>query len=135
MKLYAFAAFLALSLVGLAAEAAKADQPCCGSSQYQHTSLISHKFRVVKHATVFGCDGYHCQTNVILKHGITIRARCRNGWCELIGIPMKNVWVLESCLYRGGYSSHGIRGDEEIDIEDGDEEEGFEEEEEGDDEE
>ncbi|HKJ62663.1 MAG TPA: hypothetical protein VKA94_11850 [Hyphomicrobiales bacterium] len=105
MKIYALAAFLAFSVVGLAAEAAKADYLCCRSEEYQD-EFVTHHFHVVKDATVFGCDGYHCETNIVLKYGLNVKARCRNGWCEIRSIPLKNVWVLESCLERLGYGAH-----------------------------
>ena len=106
MRIYAFAAFLAFSVIGLAAEAAKADYLCCGSSGYDKEEFVTHHFHVTKSATVFGCDGYHCETNIVLKHGLKVKARCRNGWCEIRHIPMKNVWVLERCLERIGYGAH-----------------------------
>jgi hypothetical protein len=103
MRIYAFAAFLAFSVVGLAAEAAKADYPCCGPKNYEE--FVTRPFHVIKSATVFGCDGYHCETNIVLEYGLDVKARCRNGWCELRSIPMKNAWVLESCLRELGYGA------------------------------
>jgi hypothetical protein len=105
MKIYAFAAFLALSVVGLAGQAAKADYLCCE----QEDEFVTRAYHVVQSATVFGCDGYHCETNVILKHGVKVKARCRNGWCEIRSLPLKNVWVLENCLEKlghGPYAKH-----------------------------
>ena len=122
MKLYAFAAFLALTLVGLAAEAAKADTPCCGDGPYQSGTFVTYPYQVIKSARVFGCDGYHCETNIVLKNGLDIQARCRNGWCELRSIPMKNVWVLERCLDRLGSGDPEEDEDSEEEDEDEDEE-------------
>ena len=104
MKIYAFAAFLALSVVGLAGQAAKADYLCCEDDKYEE--FVTRAYHVVQSATVFGCDGYHCETNVVLKHGVNVKARCRNGWCEIRSLPLKNVWVLENCLEKLG---HGRR--------------------------
>ncbi len=135
MRLYAFAALLALSIVGLAAGAAQAGQPCCGEGRYPHHGFVTRPYHVIETATVFGCDGYHCQTNIILASGIDVKARCRNGWCELRGIPMKNVWVLERCLRKIGYGHAGHPGrggfeeedefEEEHDFEDEGEDERF----------
>jgi hypothetical protein len=122
MKIYAFAAFLALSVVGLAGQAAKADYLCCG----EEDEFVTRVYHVVKNATVFGCDGYHCETNIRLKYGIKVKARCRNGWCEIRNLPLKNVWVLENCLESIGHGPYGKRRydpgfDEESDEDEGDE--------------
>jgi hypothetical protein len=107
MKIYAFAAFLALSVVGLAGQAAKADYLCCEEDKY-HEEFVTRAYHVIQSATVFGCDGYHCETNVVLKQGLNVKARCRNGWCEIRSLPLKNVWVLEGCLEKIGYGPrHG----------------------------
>lgn len=122
MKIYAFAAFLALSVVGLAGQAAKADYLCCG----EEDSFVTRVYYVAKTATVFGCDGYHCETNIKLLSGIHVKARCRNGWCELRSLPLKNAWVLESCLERIGHGKkprYNPYPDDEIEDEDGDEDE------------
>jgi hypothetical protein len=103
MKIYAFAAFLAVSVVGLAGQAAKADYLCCEKEKYHEYEFVTRPYHVIKKATVFGCDGYHCETNIELKYGLDVKARCRNGWCEIRSIPMKNVWVLENCLETIGY--------------------------------
>lgn len=105
MRIYAFAALLAFSVVGLAAEAAKADYLCCEADGYEREEFVTRSYHVIKKATVFGCDGYHCETNISVDYGLDIKARCRNGWCELRSIPMKNVWVLESCLEKIGHSA------------------------------
>ena len=88
MKLYAFAAFLALMFFSFSDHSAQA-----GSNR-----SVVHKFFVVKDAVVFGCDSYHCETNLKVHRGIFIKAKCRNGWCKMRTLPFKNAWVLESCL-------------------------------------
>lgn len=95
MRLVAFAALLALPLFTLAAPAAKADYYCCGP---KHESFVTKDYHVIEKAVVFGCDGYHCQTNIDLLPDIHVKARCRNGWCEIRSLPFKNAWVLEKCL-------------------------------------
>ncbi|NJM35915.1 MAG: hypothetical protein HC850_15865 [Rhodomicrobium sp.] len=105
MRVYAFAAVLALSVFGITANAAKADYYCCGKQNSRH-EFISERFYVIKEAVIFGCDGYHCETTVRLYSDINIKARCRNGWCEIRDLPLKNAWVLESCLQRTGYGKH-----------------------------
>jgi hypothetical protein len=118
MKIYAFAAFLALSVVGLAGQAAKADYLCCE----QEDEFVTRAYHVVQSATVFGCDGYHCETNVILKHGVKVKARCRNGWCEIRSLPLKNVWVLENCLEKLGHGPHAKHRRYEPEVDDESEE-------------
>ncbi len=120
MRLYAFAALLAFPIVWLSAPAAKADYYCCGTqSGYpaDEEFLRTRHFYVDKDAVVFGCDGYHCETNITLEGGIVIKAGCRNGWCEIRSLPFKNAWVLESCLTpkhhgHGGYPGPDDRVDE-----------------------
>ena len=109
MRLYAFAALLAFPFFGLGPEAAKADYYCCGAREKPHHSS-SHHFRVIKDAVIFGCDGYHCETNVTLYSDISIKARCRNGWCEIQSLPLKDAWVLESCLEKDGYGHSERKG-------------------------
>jgi hypothetical protein len=125
MKFHAFAALLALPLLALAAPTAKADRYCCGGDD--KPEFVTRDFHVIEHATVFGCDGYHCETAVILKSDTYVKARCRNGWCQIRSTPFKNAWVLEKCLKdlhhngNGGYP--GSKGDdpEDEDVEqDGD---------------
>lgn len=110
MRVYAFAAFLALAIFGITSNAAKADYYCCGRQDNGY-DFITERFYVVKEATIFGCDGYHCETNVRLRSDIHIKARCRNGWCEIRSLNLKNAWVLEICLQRTGYGRHGAHGD------------------------
>lgn len=121
MKLHAFAALLALPILGFAAQTAKADYYCCGKEKEPY-EFVTKDFYVIKHAVVFGCDGYHCETNVKLESDIHIKARCRNGWCEVRSLPFKDAWVLESCLkhvyekpvsypeHHPGHSSRGYDG-------------------------
>jgi len=116
MRVHAFAALLAFPLLGLSAPAAKADRYCCGN-EYRD-SFVTQEFYVIKHATVFGCDGYHCETNVVMKSDHHVKARCRNGWCQLRSLPFKNAWVLKSCLkqlhsdgYDNAYGSHSRHKD------------------------
>ncbi len=106
MRLYALAALLALPLFGLASQSAKADYYCCGGGHKPY-DFVTHKFYVATDAVVFGCDGYHCETNVRLRSDIEIKARCRNGWCEVRSFPFKNAWVLERCLKRLDYDHEG----------------------------
>lgn len=114
MKLHAFAALLAMPMIGFAAQTAKADYYCCSGHQKSY-EFVTEDFYVVKDAVVFGCDGYHCETNIKIIGDIHIKARCRNGWCEIQSVPFKNAWVLESGLkrvyesdsrYRGHHSGH-----------------------------
>lgn len=110
MRLYAFAAFLALPFLGLWGQTAKADNYCCGGEANPYHSVI-RDFYVYKDAVVFGCDGYHCETNIKLLSDVHIKAKCRNGWCEVRSFPFKDAWVLESCLKRvhdgrGGYPDY-----------------------------
>jgi hypothetical protein len=110
MKLYAFAALMALPLLGLGAQSASADYYCCGQQKhhYQHKKL----YYVVKDSTVFDCDAYHCETKIKVFGGSTIKADCRDyGWCEIKGLPFGKMWVVEACLKpaysEGEYSSRG----------------------------
>ena len=109
MRLFAFAALLALPLAGLVASAAKADDYCCRGSGYPHDEFVTKAYYVYKHATLFGCDGYHCETNIRLDADLHIKARCRNGWCEIRSLPLKDAWVLESCLKHGYGGDNGYR--------------------------
>jgi hypothetical protein len=110
MRLFAFAALLALPLLGFGAGSASADYYCCGqqksyehhgsghygrSSHYEHTKL----YYVNKHTAVFDCDAYHCETKIKIEKGATVEAHCRHyGWCEIKGGPFKHLWVVETCL-------------------------------------
>lgn len=95
MKHYAFAALLALPLLGLASQDAAADYYCCGK---RPEPFITKDYYVHKKATVFDCDGWQCETKITLYDDLKISARCRNGWCEVRSFPFKEAWVLESCL-------------------------------------
>lgn len=113
MRLYALAALLALPLFGLASQSAKADYYCCGERDKPH-GFVTHKFYVIKDAVVFGCDGYHCETNIRLQSDIKIKARCRNGWCEVRSFPFEDAWVLESCLKRLDYDHAGYPDESDL---------------------
>lgn len=107
MRLFAFAALLAIPFLAIAAPAAKADYYCCGNENGKQ-SFVKEDFHVIKEAVVFGCDGYHCETAIRLLRDVKVEAKCRNGWCKLVTFPLENAWVLESCLkplqhYSGGY--------------------------------
>jgi hypothetical protein len=106
MRLFAFAALLALPLFAVAAPAAKADYykpKCCGESDngsnsyYGYHAEFKHYY-VKRPAVVFGCDGYHCQTGIKLKPETTVIAACDRGWCRVKSDHFKNAWVLEECL-------------------------------------
>jgi hypothetical protein len=118
MKLYAFAALLALPLLGLGAGGASADYYCCGKEKTQHYTQYAY---LHTDAQVFGCDGYHCQTEVKVYSGTKVKVFCRNGWCQIKNFPFDNAWVLESCLK---IEHHGYKKD---DVYQGEEGEGYEE--------
>lgn len=105
MKRFAFAALTAIAFLGGAAHTAQADYYCC-TEKHKPDYFIDQKFHVIEDAVVFGCDGYHCETNVSLYSGVTVKARCRNGWCEVRSFPFKNAWVLEKCLKPVGYGGY-----------------------------
>jgi|SRR5687768_1545093 hypothetical protein len=102
MRLFAFAALLALPLFAIAAPAAKADYyKCCGAERHHGGDNGYSEFRIYdvqRPAVVFGCDGYHCKTSIKLKPYTTIKARCYKGWCRIKSHQFKNAWVLEECL-------------------------------------
>jgi hypothetical protein len=106
MRLFAFAALLALPLFAVAAPAAKADYykpKCCGESDNGQNSYYGYHgefkhYYVKRPAVVFGCDGYHCQTGIKLKPETTVKAACDRGWCRIKSHHFKNAWVLEECL-------------------------------------
>ena len=138
MKTFAFAALLALPLLGSGAQGASADYYCCGQqksyehhrpSHYQHSSGYGHSshyehtklYYVNKHTAVFDCDAYHCETKIKIEKGATVKAHCREyGWCEIKGGPFKNQWVVETCLEPQYGESHYGR-DERYGGEDNDE--------------
>ena len=131
MRLFAFAALLALPLLGLGAQSASADYYCCGKEKYPAEHKVYWTY-VVKDAAVFDCDLYHCQTKIKVYGGTKVKVYCRNGWCHIKNFPFAHVWVLEECLkksydegYReekgyenGGYENGG--GDKGYDGENGD---------------
>ncbi len=114
MKLYAFAALLALPFFGLAAGTAKADYYCCGRGEVDEAFQETHPFIVEGDAVIFGCDGYHCETAIRILGGTHIDAGCRNGWCQIRSLPLREAWVLESCLRPVGYGHHGHHGHHEV---------------------
>jgi hypothetical protein len=125
MRLFAFAALLALPLLGLGAQSASADYYCCGRNNNGDEHHIRWTY-VVKDAAVFDCDSYDCQTKIKVYDGTKVKVYCRNGWCHIKNFPFANVWVLEECLKRsdeegnreengdddenGGYRRHRYSG-------------------------
>ncbi len=105
MRLYAFAALLALPFLGLEAGTANANYYCCGQGfdDFGHT----RSFYVPQDAVLFSCDGYFCRTGITLNGGTYINAGCRNGWCEIRSLPLRNAWVLRNCLRSNGYVPYG----------------------------
>ena len=94
MRLFAFAALLALPLLALGAQSASADYYCCGKRD-------EHKVRwgyVVKDSVIFDCDSYDCQTKIKVRGGTKVKVYCKNGWCHIKNFPFKHMWVLEHCL-------------------------------------
>jgi len=97
MRLFAFAALLALPLLGFGAQSASADYYCCGGKRGE----IEQKVRwghVIRNSVVFDCDAYHCETKIKVYGGTKVKVYCQNGWCKIKNFPFKNLWVLESCL-------------------------------------
>ena len=105
MKTYALAALLALPALGLASQEASARQYCCGE---RPQNRISQHYIVDRTAVVFDCDAWNCKTDIRIKAGRLIYARCNNGWCRIISGPFKNAFVLRECLNR-----HYYRADDE----------------------
>jgi hypothetical protein len=95
MRLFAFAALLALPLLGLGAQSASADYYCCGKERREPEA---QHYYVVKNSVIFDCDGYHCETKIKVHGGAKIKAECNNGWCEIKESRFSRMWVLESCL-------------------------------------
>ena len=116
MRLYAFAALLALPLLAIAAPGAKADyyhKKCCGEGYNGGHNGYEPEFRIYyvkRPAVVFGCDGYHCKTDIKLKAHTTIKAVCERGWCRIKSSEFKNAWVLEECLIAKDYGHEGDEG-------------------------
>lgn len=99
MRLYAFAALLALPLLGLVSGAAKADYYCCGKNKGEGDEREVRYFRVIKKTAVFDCDAHHCETKIRLRPHTKIKAVCRPyGWCEIEPGRVENAWVPEHCL-------------------------------------
>jgi hypothetical protein len=104
MKLFAFAALLALPLFAVAAPAAKADyyhKKCCGEGHgYNGGEDAEVRYYYVKRpAVVFGCDGWHCKTGIKVKPHTNVKAICyETGWCRIKSHEFKNAWVLKECL-------------------------------------
>lgn len=116
MRLFAFAALLALPLFAFAAPA-QADyynKKCCGEGQNGHGEYPEFRVYYVKRpAVVFGCDGYHCKTGIKLKPQTTVKAVCERGWCRIKSHQFKNAWVLEECLIaKDDEGEEGEYGDE-----------------------
>lgn len=99
MRLYAFAALLALPLLGLISGAAKADYYCCGKNNGNEDEREVRYFRVVKKTAVFDCDAHHCETKIRLRPYTKIKAECRSyGWCQIEPGRVDSAWVPEHCL-------------------------------------
>jgi hypothetical protein len=113
MKLFAFAALMALPLLGAGTQSASADYYCCGKGY--HEEHHAEHFTVISDAVVFECDSYHCETKIKIFGGTEVKAYCRNGWCEIKNFPFAHVWVLESCLKPHYYERRreGYEGGEE----------------------
>ena len=108
MRPFAFAALLALPLLGLGAQSASADYYCCGGKRHNKP----HLYRVVKDSAIFDCDAHHCETKIRIEGGATIKAKCENGWCRIKDTPFAPVWILESCLERFYDKDEEGKGDE-----------------------
>lgn len=106
MRLFAFAALLALPLLGFGAQSASADYYCCGKGQSEHKVRWGH---VIKKSVIFDCDAYHCETKIKVYGGTKVKVYCQNGWCHIKNFPFKNMWVLEYCLnlYNDDYVHNG----------------------------
>ncbi|WP_088347862.1 MULTISPECIES: hypothetical protein [Rhodomicrobium] len=97
MRLYAFAALLALPLLGSGSGAAKADYYCCGRDKGDEREI--RYFLVVKKTAVFDCDAHHCETKIRLRPDTKIKAKCTEyGWCKIEPRRLDNAWVPENCL-------------------------------------
>ena len=113
MRLFAFAALLALPLLGLGAQSASADSYCCGKGRYGSEHTVRWTY-LTKDATVFDCDAYFCETKIKVYSGTKVKVYCRNGWCHIKNFPFANVWVLEECLSRS--YDKGYRQDNGYDL-------------------
>jgi hypothetical protein len=117
MRLLAFAALLAIPLLGLGAQGASADYYCCGKGK-EYPRYYTKVYYVHQNTAVFDCDAWHCETKIKLLAGSHVKAKCRDyGWCEIIGsvaggecrhrwcegrgaikVRFANMWVPENCL-------------------------------------
>jgi hypothetical protein len=106
MRLFAFAALLALPLLGFGAQSASADYYCCGKGQSEHTVRWGN---AIKDSVIFDCDSYHCETKIKIYGGTKVKVYCQNGWCRIKNYPFKNMFVLEYCLnlYNDDYVHNG----------------------------
>jgi len=109
MKLFTFAALLALPLLGLGAQNASADYYCCGKGRGDQEAQY---YYVIKNSVIFDCDAHHCETKIKVHGGTKIKAECNNGWCKIKGFPFSPMWVLENCLKQTGGYDNGQNGDE-----------------------
>jgi hypothetical protein len=104
MRLFAFAALLALPLLGLGAQSASADYYCCGKEKDEVEHKVGWTY-VVKDSAIFDCDSHDCRTKIKIQGGTKVKVYCRNGWCHIKNFPFAHMWVLEECLkpfYREG---------------------------------
>jgi hypothetical protein len=121
MRLFAFAALLALPLLGLGAQSASADYYCCGKGRYGSEHTVRWAY-VVKDSVIFDCDSYHCQTKIKVRGGTQVKVYCRNGWCHIKNYSFKHMWVLEHCLnliYKEGHEGREDGGDEGAQVDEG----------------
>jgi hypothetical protein len=105
MKLFAFAALLALPFLGLGAQSASADYYCCGGHQRAEYK-IGYTY-AIKNSVIFDCDSHYCKTKIKIYEGTKVKVHCRNGWCNIKNFPFENVWVLEECLQPFGNEGYG----------------------------
>ena len=110
MRLFAFAALLALPLLGLGAQSASADYYCCGKEKDRVEHKVGWTY-VTKNSAIFDCDSRDCQTKINVYEGTKVKVYCRNGWCHIKNFPFANVWVLEECVKPFDYNGNR-EGDE-----------------------
>ena len=111
MRLFAFAALLALPLLGLGTQSASADYYCCGQGRGEQELQY---FYVHTNSVVFDCDAYYCKTKIKVYGGTKFKAECRNGWCNIKDYPFADMWVLESCLKQIGGIDEGRDEGEDV---------------------
>lgn len=97
MRLFAFAALLALPFLGLGAQSASADYYCCGKERDRPEHKVGWTY-VVTDSVVFDCDSHDCRTKIKVYGGTKVKVYCRNGWCHIKNFPFAHMWVLEECL-------------------------------------